>query len=230
MVKEGLFLLPSFIGESANSLLPQRTIETIYSIEHFIVEKEKTTRKFLKLIGHPTPQSDFKICQLDKHNNYSGFEDFLLKHAPTVPVGLLSEAGLACIADPGSSVVRFAHKNKISVKPLSGSSSILLALISSGFNGQSFQFHGYLPKDKALRKKRITMMESNSRHQTHIFIETPYNNQKLFQELKSNLNPETPVCLAFAVESENELILTGPISKLNYPNLSKTPCVFLIGN
>jgi len=146
-VSTAVYMIPNFIGEFDKEYLPKRTLEETYKITHFIVEKEKTARAFLKAIEHPTHQNDFVFVELDKHNNYVGFKMFFHEHIEKCSIGVLSEAGLPAIADPGSEVARYAHTKGVPVVPLAGSSSLFLALMASGFNGQNFKFNGYLPID-----------------------------------------------------------------------------------
>lgn len=149
-------------------------------------------------------------------------------------LGLLSDAGIPCVADPGNRAVSFAHKNKIKVVPLSGPSSIYLALMASGFNGQNFTFHGYLPVEQPLRIKKIKAIEQLilSTGQTQIFMETPYRNAKLLEQLLTILKPQTKLCVAVNITNEHEQIVTKEVANWNIKdvNVNKKPCIFLIGN
>ncbi|MEY2924716.1 MAG: hypothetical protein RLZZ337_1264, partial [Bacteroidota bacterium] len=154
-MQSSLFLVPNFIGEFSKEYLPQRTLDAVYKITHFIVEREKTSRAFLKAIEHPASQDDFVFVELDKHNDYAGFKAFFNRYIDTHSIGVLSEAGLPAIADPGSEVVKYAHQKGVKVVPLAGSSSIFLALMASGFDGQHFEFSGYLPIDARERVQTL---------------------------------------------------------------------------
>lgn len=225
-----LYLVPNFIGEFAKDFLPQRTIDHVHRITHFIVEREKTARAFLKAIEHPTPQSEFRIVELDKHNNYQGFRSFFDEHIPSHSIGLLSEAGLPAIADPGSEVVRYAHFKEVKVIPLAGSSSLFLALMASGMNGQEFAFHGYLPIDKQQRIKKLKDLESRARGASQIFIEAPYRNNDFMKFLLQHLNPATTLCVAADLETENEIIRSKPVAEWDKVkiDLHKRPAVYII--
>src|ERR1700712_352782 len=181
-----LYLIPVPLAEeaAAKSFTPY-LVDTINSIKEYIVENEKTARKFLKEAGLKTPQSELLIHDYSKHNRDMGNADFFKGLQAGNDVGLMSEAGCPGIADPGAEVVDKAHRMGIKVVPLVGPSSILLALMASGFNGQSFIFHGYLPIDKVLRSKRIRELEglSDRLFQTQIFIETPFRNNSLLDEI-----------------------------------------------
>jgi len=229
--KNNLYLIPSFIGEYSMEYLPQRTINRIHSINHFIVEREKTARAFLKAIQHPSPQNKFVFSELDKHNNYSGFNSFFDTHIDRVPIGVISEAGLPTIADPGNEIVQYAHLNKVKVIPLAGSSSIFLALMGSGFNGQNFQFNGYLPIDSKARIIALKEMERRSRTSTQIFMEAPYRNNPFLDFLIQHLQDGTKLCIAVDIEKEGkETIISKSVRnwKSNEIDLHKRPCIFLI--
>ena len=182
-----LYLVPNFIGEFDKAYLSERTLKHTYAITHFIVEREKTARAFLKAIEHPTTQNDFVFVELDKHNNYEGFKRFFNEHIDSHSIGVLSEAGLPAIADPGSEVAKYAHSKGVRVVPLSGSSSIFLALMASGFNGQNFKFNGYLPIDSRDRMIALKEMEVRARKASQIFMEAPYRNNQFLEFLIKNL-------------------------------------------
>ncbi|MDA8886330.1 SAM-dependent methyltransferase [Bacteroidia bacterium] len=226
-----LYLVPNFIGEFDKEYLPKRTLEHTYKITHFIVEREKTARAFLKAIQHPTPQNDFVFVELDKHNNYVGFKMFFNEHIGTQSIGVLSEAGLPAIADPGSEVAKYAHSKGVQVVPLSGSSSIFLALMASGFNGQNFKFNGYLPIDNRDRMSALKDMEVHSRKSSQIFMEAPYRNNQFLEFLIKNLQNDTKLCVAVDIEKEGkETIISKPVSewKPREIELHKKPTIFII--
>jgi 16S rRNA (cytidine1402-2'-O)-methyltransferase len=189
-----LYLIPVPLAEeaAAKSFTPY-LVDTINSIKEYIVENEKTARKFLKEAGLKTPQSELLIHDYSKHNRDMGKADFFKGLQGGNDVGLMSEAGCPGIADPGAEIVDKAHRMGIKVVPLVGPSSILLALMASGFNGQSFTFNGYLPIDKLLRSKKIKELEGLAvkLDQTQIFIETPFRNNPLLEEILKTANPKT---------------------------------------
>jgi 16S rRNA (cytidine1402-2'-O)-methyltransferase len=230
-VSTALYLVPNFIGEFDKEYLPKRTLDHTYKITHFIVEKEKTARAFLKAINHPTHQNDFVFVELDKHNNYVGFKMFFNEHIGQHSIGVLSEAGLPAIADPGSEVAKYAHNKGINVVPLAGSSSLFLALMASGFNGQSFKFNGYLPIDSRDRMLALKDMEVRSRKASQIFMEAPYRNNQFLEFLIKNLQKDTKLCVAVDIEKEGkETIISKPISewKPREIELHKKPTIYII--
>ncbi len=230
--KNTLYLVPIGLSESSFEwFLPHKVKEEIYQINFFIAENAKTARHFLKFISHPTLLPQIEIFELDKHNLDSQkdeIKNILQKNDKT---GLISEAGMPCIADPGNHIVKMAHLNHILVKPLVGPSSILLALIASGMNGQQFKFNGYLPQKPDERKQTILKLEIESNHTTQLFIETPYRNDKFLAEMCQILKPNTMLLVAIDLTGENEKIISKPISwyKGNAIEIGKLPCVFGIG-
>ena len=231
MANHSLFLIPNFIGEFSKDYLPKRTLEHIYTIRHFILERERTARAFLKAIDHPIAQNEFEFVELNKHDNYTGFKPFFDTHIQDFSIGLLSEAGLPAIADPGNEIVKYSHQKNVKVIPLSGSSSIFLALMASGFNGQNFQFNGYLPIDAKERMIALKDMEHRSRKTTQIFMEAPYRNNPFLEFLIKNLQHSTQLCVAVDLEKEGkETILSKPIKdwKPKEIELHKKPCIYLI--
>ncbi len=230
-MQTSLFLVPNFIGEFSKDYLPTRTLNHIYNIKHFIVEREKTSRAFLKAIQHPTPQNDFKFVELDKHNNYAGFKAFFDQNIGKHSIGVLSEAGLPAIADPGSEVVKYAHKKGIKVVPLAGSSSIFLALMASGMDGQNFAFNGYLPIDARERVQKLKELETRARKASQIFMEAPYRNNQFLDFLIKNLQNDTTLCVAVDIEKEGkETIISKQVKlwKSKEIELHKKPCIFII--
>ena len=230
-MQSSLYLVPNFIGEFSKEYLPQRTLDAVYKITHFIVEREKTSRAFLKAIEHPVSQNNFVFVELDKHNDYAGFKAFFNKHIAEHSSGVLSEAGLPASADPGSEVVKYAHQKGVKVIPLSGSSSIFLALMASGFDGQNFQFNGYLPIDARDRIIALKDMEIRSRKASQIFMEAPYRNNQFLEFLIKNLQKDTKLCVAVDLEKEGkETIISKPIKdwKVKEIELHKKPAIFII--
>lgn len=228
-----LFLIPVPLDEQSpiNSNLPIDAQEIIKKLTHFIVENEKTARAFLKKIGVNTPQKDLSILVYSKKDKLPLSHYFSLFNQ-TDAVGILSEAGCPGIADPGAEIIREAHKRNINVHPFVGPSSILMALMSSGFNGQQFTFVGYLPIDKTDRLKRIKDLEmvSEKYNITQIFIETPFRNNHLFDDIIKTCKPSTSLSIGVDITGENQSIKTMSVSewKNNKPELHKRPAVFVL--
>ena len=213
-------------------MLPLSVQRTIDSLDYFIVENEKTARKFIKLMCPEKSQPSLKLFKLDKYADPMEVRTYLDACALGISVGLLSEAGVPAIADPGADIVKLAHEKGIKVVPLVGPSSIILAMMSSGFNGQNFAFNGYLPIDASEKKSTLKNLEkiSQEKNQSQIFIETPYRNDKFLQDLKSILHPSTMLCVACDVTLPTEYIKTLSISnwKNERPDLHKRPAIFII--
>ncbi|MCX2433327.1 MULTISPECIES: SAM-dependent methyltransferase [unclassified Pedobacter] len=227
-----LYLIPVPLAEeAAHKTFTPYLVETINQIDTYIVENSKTARRFLKEAGLKTPQKDLIVHDYGKHNR-TDLGQFFVELAAGKDVGLMSEAGCPGIADPGADIVAEAHKRGIKVVPLVGPSSILLALMASGFNGQSFAFWGYLPIDKEQRTKRIKDLDlSASRYkQTQIFIETPFRNNQLFEEVLKSCKPNTQVCVASNLTSEDEYIKTQSVYNWRKEeiDLHKKPTIFLL--
>ena len=228
-----LYLIPTTLGDNEPlEVLPYLVKEVIEKLDCFIVENEKTARKFIKRIAPEKSQPSLKIFSLDKYADQLEVSTYLDVCAKGVSVGLLSEAGVPAIADPGAEIVKLAHQKKIRVIPLVGPSSIILAMMASGFNGQNFAFNGYLPIEASERKEAIKSLEklSKDKNQSQIFIETPYRNEKLFIDLKSTLNPRTRLCIASDITLSSEYIKTLEIKdwKNERPDLNKRPTIFII--
>jgi len=233
MPKGTLYLIPVPLADNAasKSFTPY-LVETINQISEYIVENEKTARKFLKEAGLKIPQSEILLHDYGKHNRESGLSEFFKGLEAGKPVGLMSEAGCPGVADPGADIVAEAHKRGIKVIPLVGPSSILLALMASGFSGQSFTFHGYLPIDKILRAKRIKELEGFAErlNQTQLFIETPFRNNQMLEELLKTCKPQTKLCIACNISADDEMVKTMSIAdwKKQTPDLHKKPAIFLL--
>ena len=228
-----LYLIPTSLGEGDLAwVLPEQVRRVTASLDTFIVEHPKTARHFLKLIGTATPLQELHLLTLDEHTKTEQLEALLKPVQSGKNVGLLSEAGCPAVADPGANLVALAHRKNIKVVPLVGPSSILLALMASGMNGQRFAFQGYLPTDKLEREKRIVELETESRKkdQTQIFIEAPYRNQQLFESLVKTCGTDTRLCIATDISLASECILTKFISdwKKSPPDIQKKPSIFLI--
>ncbi|MDZ7719980.1 MAG: SAM-dependent methyltransferase [Balneolaceae bacterium] len=228
-----LYLLPTPIAKrKENRVLPEHTIQVLHKLDCFIVEKAQTAQSFLQWANHPTPLHEITFRVLNKKTPDQEVVSFL-KLLDHQSVGLMSEAGAPGVADPGSLLIKLAHEKGIQVVPMVGPSSILLALMASGLNGQQFTFHGYLPIDKSKRIKKIEELEKDSLKSgyTHIFMETPHRNSNLFDLLIGKLRPSTKLCIAANITSKEEYISTKNVNKWKSsrkPNLEKKPVLFLI--
>ncbi|GAB1356894.1 SAM-dependent methyltransferase [Cloacibacterium normanense] len=230
-----LFLIPAYLSEeSPIDYFAPSIKEYILKTDYFFVENEKTARKVIKFFAPEKKQSDLKLFLLDKYSESNDLKEAQKLMKSGQDFGLLSEAGLPCIADPGNLMVKWCHENNIKVLPINGPSSIILALISSGFNGQEFTFHGYLPIDKEQKKKQILFLENQVQKSgySQIFMETPYRNNQLLEDLIKFLNPNTKLCIAANINHPTEeFIKTLKISdwKNKKPELHKIPAVFVLG-
>jgi len=227
-----LYLVPSPLSANTiNKVLPQNVISVIHSLRQFIVEDIRTSRRFISELNHPLPINQLQFRELNEHTTISEISS-LLPYLKNEDTGIMSEAGLPCLADPGAKIVSLAHANGISVIPLVGPSSIFMALIASGLNGQSFSFVGYLPIKQNERQDCLRKLErrSDSEKQTQIFIETPYRNMKLLDDILHCCRPETRLTIAAGITGSNEYILTQSIRqwKEKLPDLQKIPTVFLL--
>lgn len=226
-----LYLFPVTLGETeVSAVIPAFNIELIKTINVFIAEDAKNTRRFLKQCGYPDI-SKAEILLLNEHTKGSELPSLINDLFQGKNIGLLSDAGCPGIADPGAEVVRHAHQKGIKVVPLVGPSSIVLSIMASGFNGQNFAFNGYLPIEKPQRVKRMKELEQMvyKNNQAQFFIETPYRNISLFDDLLSNLNSDTALCLGIDLTTASEKIITKSIAewkKFPKPELNKIPVVF----
>ncbi|WP_147677533.1 SAM-dependent methyltransferase [Algibacter pacificus] len=231
--KGQLYLIPTTLGDNNPlDVLPITVKNTIDKIDVFIVENEKTARRFIKKICPEKPQPSLKLFTLNKRTENSELPSFLAPCLAGINVGLLSEAGCPGVADPGADVVKIAHQQNIKVIPLVGPSSILMAMMSSGMNGQSFAFNGYLPIDKGERKAEIKRLErlSFEHDQSQLFIETPYRNNKMLEDLSNVLENNTDICVACDITLDTEFIKTKSAQawKKNSVDLHKRPTLFII--
>ena len=230
-----LFLIPAYLSdESPIDYFAPSIKEYILKTDYFFVENEKTARKVIKFFAPEKRQSDLKLFLLDKYSESNDLKDAQKLMKSGQDFGLLSEAGLPCIADPGNLMVKWCHENNVKVIPINGPSSIILALISSGFNGQEFTFNGYLPIDREQKKKQIQFLENQVQKTgySQIFMETPYRNNQLLEDLIKFLNPNTKLCIAANINHPTEeFIKTLKISdwKNKKPELHKIPAVFVLG-
>jgi 16S rRNA (cytidine1402-2'-O)-methyltransferase len=242
-----LFLIPNTLGQSGAEdinvlahIIPNTVQAMSAQLQYFVAENAKTTRAYLKILSqsHPLtkPMQELQIAELNVNTPDAALQGLLQPLLDGHDVGLISEAGVPAVADPGANLVRLAHQHHIKVRPLVGPSSLLLALMASGLNGQSFAFHGYLPTDAAARAKRIKELEDRSRKekQTQILIETPYRNAAMLEALSSACHPQTLICVATDLTLDTESIQTTnaiewkkQIQKNAAPDFHKKPTVFL---
>ena len=225
--------MPTTLGDNDPlEVLPASVHAQVEKISTFIVENEKTARRSIKKLVPEKSQPSLKLFLLNKHTDPAEIPTFLGPCKEGIDVGLLSEAGVPGIADPGADVVRVAHSEGIRVVPMVGPSSILLAMMASGMNGQNFSFHGYLPIDKSSRKSELKILEriSAEKNQAQIFIETPYRNNKMLQDLVQILHPATRICVACDITLATEYIVTktaGEWAKTKV-DLHKRPSIFIL--
>ncbi|SHE38449.1 16S rRNA (cytidine1402-2'-O)-methyltransferase [Mariniphaga anaerophila] len=230
-----LFLVPNILSDGDwQNVLPARIFSVLTNTRFFIVENIRTTRRFLKQVNHEIDINQLVFFELNKHTRQQDLPDFLAPLEQGNNVAVISEAGCPGVADPGASVVQIAHQKGYKIVPLVGPSSIVLALMASGLNGQNFAFNGYLPVKPHERTKAISSLEKLTKNngQTQIFIETPYRNNQLVTDLLKACAPATLLCIAANITGENEFIATKTISqwKGKVPDLHKQPAIFLIGS
>lgn len=231
--KGKLYLIPTTLGDNEPlEVLPMSVKKIIERTNHYIVENEKSARRFIKKITPRKSQPNLTIYLLDKFTDDLEIQNYLDVCNDGINVGLLSEAGVPAVADPGASIVQLAHQKNISVVPLVGPSSIIMAMMASGLNGQNFAFNGYLPIEKAERKKTIKQLEKLSfeKNQSQLFIETPYRNEKLIEDLLSTLSDQTRLCIAADLTLSSEFIKTLTIGewKKQKTKLHKRPAIFVL--
>lgn len=231
-MKGKLYLIPLPIAENTSEIVVSEfNRNIIYSLKHIIAENARTARRFMREVNYPANLETVSVFELDKNNPTFQIETFIKPLLEGIDMGLMSEAGCPGVADPGAEVVKLAHKNNIQVVPLVGPSSLLLALMASGLNGQNFCFNGYLPIDKTEKKATIKRLEVESKkhNKTQLFIETPYRNNQMLESLINSLEGKTKLCIAQNITSLNEYIATKTIFdwKKNLPLLDKSPVVFL---
>ncbi|SOD41227.1 SAM-dependent methyltransferase [Nitrosovibrio sp. Nv4] len=228
-----LYLIPAPLGKGDIAwTIPAAVRQCVAGLDRYIVEHPKTARQFLKQIDCVLPLQRISMQVLDEHTQAKEFENLLSPLLEGSDIGLLSEAGCPAVADPGAGLIRLAHQKKIRVVPLVGPSSILLALMASGLNGQRFVFHGYLPVETSKRAKKIIELEKDSivRDQTQIFIETPYRNQKLLESITSCCRDDTSLCIACNLTLADEYISTKAIREWKHalPDIHNKPAIFLL--
>ena len=229
-----LYLIPVTLGPTPlDKVLPAYNTDVVRSIRHFIVEEVRTARRFLKQVDRQIDIDALTFYPIGKHADAAQFSRYLDPLRRGEDMGVISEAGCPAVADPGADVVAIAQREGLHVVPLVGPSSILLSVMASGFNGQSFAFHGYLPIDAGERAKRLRQLEARAgqEHQTQLFIETPYRNARLFADILAACQPSTRLCVAAGLTTDAEYIRTRRLDewkRTGLPDLGKVPAIFLI--
>lgn len=233
-METALYLLPLTLGDTAiDKVLPAYNAGIIREIKHFIVEDVRSARRFLKKVDREIDIDTLSFYPLNKHTSPEDISGYLNPLAEGHSMGVISEAGCPAVADPGADVVAIAQRRNLKVVPLVGPSSIILSVMASGFNGQSFAFHGYLPIEPNERSKRLKELEGRiySEHQTQLFIETPYRNHKMLDDILKACRLQTKLCIAANITCEGEYIKTRTVKEWKgtaLPDLSKIPCIFLL--
>lgn len=225
--------MPVTLGDTpVEHVLPSYNKDIIAGIRHFIVEDVRSARRFLKKVDKETDIDALTFYPLNKHTSPEAISGYLKPLEEGHSMGVISEAGCPAVADPGADVVAIAQRKGLKVVPLVGPSSIILSVMGSGFNGQSFAFNGYLPIEPAERAKKLKQLEQRvyTEHQTQLFIETPYRNNKMVEDILHNCRPQTRLCIAANITCEGEYIKTRSIKDWQgkVPDLSKIPCIFLL--
>lgn len=229
-----LYLIPVLLGDTTvDSVLPPYNKSVILGIHHFIVEDVRSARRFLKKVDRDIDIDQLTFYELNKHTQPEDIAGYLKPLSAGESMGVISEAGCPAVADPGADVVSIAQKKGLKVVPLVGPSSIILSVMASGFNGQSFAFHGYLPIESGERTKKLKLLENRiyNEHQTQLFIETPYRNGKMIEDILRDCRPQTKLCIAAGITCAEEYIRTKTIKEWKgerIPDLSKIPCIFLL--
>jgi len=233
MEKGSLYLFPTTLGDGpSEDVLPKGTLALLNRIDIFIAEEIRTARRFLKKAGITRNLDEITFFLLNEHTKQQELDSYLEPAEKGKSIGLLSEAGTPCVADPGSVIVSMAHNRGIRVIPLTGPSSILLALMASGFNGQDFSFAGYLPIEREKRKRKLKELEKAiyEKNQTQLFIETPYRNNQMVRSVLEVCKGETMLCLAVDLTMGSEMIVVKSVYywRKKIPDINKRPCVFLL--
>ena len=228
-----LYLVPTLIGPApVEGSLPAAVMGTVRELEGFVAENAKSARQFLKAVGYPVPLAQVAITELSEHTPAAALPQLLAPLLAGKRLGLLSEAGCPGIADPGAQLVALAHQHGVRVVPLVGPSSLLLALMASGLNGQRFCFHGYLPVERSDCKQTVQALEAASAatETTQLFIEAPYRNSRLLDILLTHCRDDTRLCIASELTTEKELVCTRTVAqwRVSTPDLQRRPTVFLL--
>ncbi len=229
-----LYLIPSSLGaEDVNVFLPPAVVSVLHRLDLFFAENIRTARRFIKSTGYRGDISSLVFYELSEHTSAQETEELFRLLQERGEAGMISEAGLPGVADPGSTLVQLCHRHGVRVVPLTGPSSVFLALMASGLNGQQFVFYGYLPKERSQRIRKIKELDRQARNTgaSQIFMETPYRNNHLLQDLLQNCHGDTLLCIAVDITMEKELIRTLPVKvwKTSPPNLHKRPAIFILG-
>lgn len=232
-MEPALYLLPVTLGDTPlDKVLPSYNLEVIAHIRHFIVEDVRSARRFLKKVNKEFDIDSMTFYPLNKHTSPADISGYLKPLQEGNPMGVISEAGCPAVADPGADVVAIAQQKNLKVVPLVGPSSIILSVMASGFNGQSFSFNGYLPIEAGERAKKLKQLEQRvyTEQQTQLFIETPYRNNRLMEDILHHCRPQTRLCIAANITCEDQYIKTQSVKNWqgHLPDLSKTPCIFLL--
>ncbi len=228
-----IYLIPTTLGDSPiDNVIPKYVVDIINSTDHYIVENIKTARRYLIKAGIKTKIDDLTFYELNKHSSSENYHSYLDAIKDNKNIGVISEAGTPGVADPGADIVEIAHNKNIPVVPLVGPSSILLAVMASGLNGQNFAFLGYLPIKRPERSKRLKELEKRSQieNQTQLFIEAPYRNMQMLEDILAICSPDTKLCIATDITLETEFIKTKSVKdwKKEIPNIHKRPTIFLL--
>lgn len=234
MKKGLLYLIPTTLGPGpAEAVIPAGILDISRRLIHFIAENERTARRYLKSAGTLIPLDELQFGLLNKHTRPEEIPALCKPLLNGTNMGLISESGLPGIADPGAAAVAWCHQNGVHVVPCSGPSSIVLALVASGFNGQEFIFRGYLPIERRERQQLLKIMEREAAGggPSQIFMETPFRNEKLLEQILENCSSATELCIACDITLESAFIKTATVAywKKQKPNLRKRPCIFIIG-
>ena len=230
--KGTLYLIPNTLGSGTDKYATQQLASTVSNLEHFIVEEIKSARRLLRQLGIVRPLEELDFRMLNEHTRSQEMDSIIEPLLQGLDMGLISEAGVPCVADPGSSVVAMAHEAGLKVVPLVGPSSILLALMASGFNGQQFTFNGYLPREKADRVRKIKQLEQLAlAGVTQLFMDAPYRNNQVLEDVLQTCRMETKLCIASNITCDNERINTKTIMDWNVrkPDIHKMPVMFVLG-
>ncbi len=231
-MKAKLYLIPVTLGgNDVRMVIPDKVLETTKRLRYFVVEDIRSARRYLRTVGNEFPPDEIRFLELNEHTRDEDIEHYLDPVLNGSDMGLMSEAGMPAIADPGSRLIAIAHRKMIPVVPLSGPSSILLALVSSGMNGQEFVFHGYLPVKPAERALKLKELERNARKgYSQIFMETPYRNNRMFDTILSVCRNDTLLCIAADLTLPTEFIRTMRISEWrnSRPDLTRRPAVYVM--
>jgi len=231
-MKGKLYLVPTVLSEDSLHVIPAYVHDIIKNLRVFFVENEKTARRYLRKTGYTASFDETIVLPVNEHTNKQNFSEYVTHLLQGVDCGLMSDAGVPAVADPGAELVKLCHDKNITVIPLTGPSSILLALMASGLNGQQFFFHGYIPVKQPDRRLYLLKMEANAQQGiTQMFIETPYRNNTLLADILQTCSPATKLCIASDITGKKEWIQTKSVAdwKKNIPVLEKIPAVFLIG-